>query len=225
MADPKSREPDEAELRAAAVAAVRRLDALGLNRGSTGNLSLRLGQGMLITPTGMGADDLQAQDLVWVGWEGRVEGHWQPSSEWHFHQAIYRQRPGLQAVVHTHSVHATALACLRRGLPAFHYMVAVAGGDSVPCVPYHLFGTEALSAAVAAAFQVRDACILANHGLVAAGATLAQAMKVVQEIESLCEVYLKALAVGEPVVLTAAEMADVIERFRSYGRSARRGAA
>jgi L-fuculose-phosphate aldolase len=213
---------EEGRLREQAVAAVRRLDALGMNRGSTGNLSLRAGDGMLVTPTGMGADDLRPQDLVWLGWDGTLRGDWQPSSEWHFHRAIYQARPTLHAVVHTHSVHATALASLRRGLPSFHYMVAVAGGHDVPCVPYHLFGTEALSDAVAAAFAERDACLLANHGLVAAGATLAQAMKVVQEIESLCEAYLKALAVGEPVLLTRAQMDEVIERFRHYGRASRR---
>ena len=216
---------EEDDLRQAAVDAMQRLDSLGMNRGSTGNLSLRLqrlGQpGMLITPTGMGAADLRAQDLVWLGFEGQCVGDWQPSSEWHFHQAIYRARADLHAVVHAHSTHATTLACLRRSLPAFHYMVAVAGGDDVPLVPYHLFGTEVLSQGVAAALQQRNACLLANHGLVAAGASLAQALKLVQEIESLCQVYLQALAVGEPVLLSAAEMAEVIERFRSYGKSAR----
>jgi L-fuculose-phosphate aldolase len=212
---------NDLELRQQAVTAMRRLDALGMNRGSTGNLSLRRGAGMWITPTGMGADELRPQDLVWLGWDGTLRGDWQPSSEWHFHQAIYTARPDLQAIVHTHSVHATALACLRRDLPPFHYMVAVAGGDSVPCVPYHLFGTEALSAAVAQAMLGRVACLLANHGLVAAGATLERAMKVVQEIESLCRTYLQALAVGEPVLLSTDEMAAVIERFRSYGKSAR----
>lgn len=211
--------PDDAQ---AAVAAVRRLDALGMNRGSSGNLSLRRGEGMLITPTGMGADDLRPEDMVWRGWDGRLEGAWQPSSEWHFHQAIYRARPELHAVVHTHSVHAAALACLRRELPAFHYMVAVAGGHDVPCVPYHVFGSEALSMAVAAAFADRDACLMANHGLVAAGASLARAMKVAQEIESLCEVYLKALAVEEPALLTRAQMDAVIEKFRGYGMAAAR---
>jgi len=207
--------------RQAAVAAIRRLDALGMNRGSTGNLSLRSGAGMWITPTGMGADELRPQDLVWLGWDGTLRGDWRPSSEWHFHQAIYAARPDLQAIVHAHSVHATALACLRRPLPAFHYMVAVAGCDSVPCVPYHLFGTEALSLAVAQAMLDRDACLLANHGLVAAGTTLQRAMKVAQEIESLCETYLRALAVGEPVLLSADEMSAVIERFRRYGKAAR----
>jgi L-fuculose-phosphate aldolase len=215
----------EAALRDAAVLAIRKLDALGMNRGSTGNLSLRLHfdqqAGMLITPTGMGADDLRAQDMVWVGFDGTRRGDWQPSSEWHFHQAIYQARPDLQAVVHTHSTYAAALACLRRELPPFHYMIAVAGGDSVPCVPYFLFGTEALSQAVALAMMDRDACLLANHGLIAAGPSLSKAMKVVQEIESLCQVYLQALAVGEPAVLSKEEMQQVIEKFRSYGQVAR----
>jgi L-fuculose-phosphate aldolase len=212
----------ELALREQLTAALRRLDALGMNRGSTGNLSHRLGAGMLITPTGMGADDLRPRDLVWLGDDGTLRGDWQPSSEWHFHRATYAARPDLHAIVHTHSVNATALACLERGLPAFHYMVAVAGGDSVPCTAYHTFGTEALSLAVAGALADRDACLMAHHGLVAAGPTLARAMKVAQEIEALCEVYLKALAVAEPAVLSAAQMAEVIDRFRSYGKTARR---
>ena len=209
-----------AALREAAIAALRRLDALGLNRGSTGNLSLHDGAGMWITPTGMGADDTGADDLVWLGWDGAVRGRWQPSSEWHFHHAVYAARPDVGAVVHTHSVHATALACLERPLPPFHYMVAVAGGDSVPCVPYRLFGTEALSRLVADALRERDACLLAHHGLVAAGPTLARAMKVALEIESLCETYLKALAVAEPPLLSPAQMAEVIGRFGAYGQPA-----
>ncbi|MBL8344824.1 MAG: class II aldolase/adducin family protein [Rubrivivax sp.] len=217
---------EERPLREALVAALRRLDTLGMNRGSTGNLSHRsaTGQGLWITPTGMGAGEIGADDLVWLDFDGRSRGRWKPSSEAPFHQAVYAARPDLHAVVHCHSVNATALACLRRGLPSFHYMVAVAGGDSVPCVPYHLFGTEALSRAVAAAFVDRDACLLANHGLVAAGPTLAKAMKVALEIESLAEVYLKALAVGEPARLDAAQMAEVIEKFRHYGQPAPGGA-
>lgn len=209
------------ELRASAVAAVRRLDALGLNRGSTGNLSVRGQQdaaGYWITPTGMEPGDLHAADLVWMAGDGSVQGAWQPSSEWPFHGAIYRARPDLHTVVHMHSVHATALACLRRELPAFHYMVAVAGGDSVPCTAYHMFGTEALSRAVAEAFVDRHACLMANHGLVAGGTSLAHAMKVAVEVEALCETYLKALAAGEPALLTREQMVAVIERFRTYGR-------
>jgi L-fuculose-phosphate aldolase len=213
---------DERPLREGLSAALRRLDSLGMNRGSTGNLSHRsaAGASLWITPTGMGADEVGPDDLVWLDFEGRSRGRWKPSSESPFHRAVYAARPDLHAVVHCHSVNATALACLRRELPSFHYMVAVAGGDSVPCVPYHLFGTEALSQAVAAAFVDRDACLLANHGLVAAGPTLAKAMKVALEIESLCEVYLKTLAVGEPAQLDASQMAAVIEKFRHYGQPA-----
>ena len=210
---------DEVGLREQMLAAIRKLDRLGMNRGSTGNVSQRHADGMLITPTGMGADELRAQDLVWLGADGRLRGEWQPSSEWHFHQAVYARRPDLHAIVHTHSVNATALAVLGRGLPAFHYMVAVAGGDSVPCTAYHTFGSQALSKAVATALADRDACLLGNHGLVAAGASLARAMKVAQEVEALCEVYLKALAVGEPNPLGSEQMAEVIEKFRSYGKA------
>jgi len=214
---------DDRPLREQLVATVRRLDALGLNRGSTGNVSARgsAGGGCWITPTGMGAE-VSADDLVWLGDDGSARGAWQPSSEAPFHRAIYGARPDLQAVVHVHSTHATALACLRRPLPAFHYMVAVAGGRDVPCTPYHLFGTEALSQAVAAALADRHACLMANHGLVAGGRSLEHAATVTLEIESLCEVYLEALAVGEPAILSAEEMAAVIERFRSYGQTRRR---
>ena len=219
----------DADLRASALAAVRRLDALGLNRGSTGNLSLRAAEGasdaaggFWITPTGTAPEDLVADDFVWLGDDGEVKrGAWAPSTEWPFHGAVYRARPDLHAVVHMHSPHATALACLRRPLPAFHYMVAVAGGNSVPCTPYHLFGTEALSHAVAEAFADRNACLMANHGLVAGGATLAHALKVALEIEALCGIYLQALAVGEPALLSVTEMLEVIEKFKSYGKARR----
>ncbi len=216
---------DETLQREQAVAALLRLDRLGLNRGSTGNLSLRCTRqrqhGMLITPTGMGANDLRAVDLVWVGPEGEVQGDWLPSSEWHFHQAIYATRGDVQAVVHTHSIHATALACLERELPAFHYMVAVAGGDTVPLAPYHAFGSVELSQAVAAAMSNRDACLMSHHGLVAAGSSLAAAMKVAIEVEALCEIYLKLLAVAEPAILSGEQMAEVLAKFRHYGQTRR----
>ena len=215
----------DAALRADLVACVRRLDARGLNRGSTGNASVRdaAGQGVWITPTGMGAE-LEPDDLVWLSLDGaQVRGRWHPSSAWHIHLAAPRPRAGRTAVLHTHSPHATALACLRRPLPAFHYMVAIAGADEVPLVPYHLFGTEALSQGVGAAMASVDACLLANHGLIAAGDSLARAEKVLAEIEALCGIYLQALAVGEPVLLSAAEMAAVHARFRGYGRAQRAG--
>ncbi|MBL8331265.1 MAG: class II aldolase/adducin family protein [Rubrivivax sp.] len=196
-----------------------RLDALGMNRGSTGNASVRAAEGgFWVTPTGLSAADLTLERLVWIDAQGRAQGPLQPSSEWHFHQAIYRRREDLHAVLHTHSVNATALACLRRELPAFHYMVAIAGGDNVPCTPYRLFGTEALSEAVAEAFGGRQACLMANHGLVAGGRDMAQAMKVLVEIEALCGIYLQALAVEEPRCLSRAQMAEVIDKFKTYGQ-------
>lgn len=213
---------DDDALRSELVATVRRLDARGLNRGSTGNASVRdaAGQGLWITPTGMGAE-VEPDDLVWLSLDGTQQrGRWQPSSEWHFHLAAQRARAGRRAVLHTHSPHATALACLRRELPPFHYMVAIAGADRVPLVPYHLFGTEALSQGVGAAMAVVDACLLAHHGLIAAGDSLARAEKVLAEIEALCGIYLQALAVAEPPLLSAAEMAEVLARFASYGRAA-----
>ena len=187
--------------------AIRKLDALGLNRGSTGNLSLRCARGgvdgMLITPTGMGADDLRAQDMVWVGFDGTVQGDWLPSSEWHFHQAILlrRRRPaggGAHAFGQRH----------RAGLPGTRAAaLPLHGGGGrratrMPCMPYHTFGSRgAVGRPWRRRSRDRNACLLAHHGLVAAGATLAQAMKIAIEIESLCEVYLKALAVAEPARL------------------------
>lgn len=209
-------EPDP---RCSLVQAVRRLDALGLNRGSTGNVSLRHGGGMLITPTGADAATLTAEDMVFVARDGSIEGRWQPSSEWQFHSAVYALRADVLAVVHTHSTFATALACLDRPLPPFHYMVAVAGGDSVPCVPYHTFGSQALSDAVACGLADRNACLLAHHGLVACGGSLAKAMKIAIEVEALCQIYLAALAVGEPAALGREEMARVIEKFKTYGKT------
>ena len=208
----------EGAARQSIVDAARRLDALGLNRGSTGNISLRCGSGMLITPTGMSADESGPDELVWLGFDGSRRGRLKPSSEWHLHQALYEARPELNAVVHTHATHATALACLRRDLPAFHYMVAVAGGDSVRCAPYRLFGTEALSQVALQAMQGRKACLLATHGLLSAGSSLREAMKITVEIESLCQTYLAALAAGDPVLLGPDEMAAVLDRFRSYGQ-------
>jgi L-fuculose-phosphate aldolase len=215
----------ESTLKSGLVAVVRRLELLGLNRGTTGNVSARSAAGgFWITPTGMDVAALSPGRLVRVGDAGEVlGGRWQPSSEWAFHAAIYRQRPDLHAVIHVHSTHATALSCLRRKLPAFHYMVAIAGGDDVPLVPYHLFGTQALSRAVRKAFVSRQAALLANHGLVTAGQDLAQSLKVCVEVESLCQSYLLALASGRPRLLGRAEMGAVLERFRSYG-SARRPA-
>lgn len=213
---------DEAAARESIVAAMRRLDALGLNRGSTGNASLRFARegrpGMLITPTGADAASLQAADLCWVGDDGTRQGPWAPSSESPLHRSAYLARPDANAVLHTHAEHATALGCIGRALPAFHYMVAVAGGDDVPLVPYAGFGSEALAQGVAQALRSRRACLLAQHGLVSAGTTMAQALAIMVEVESLCRTYLLALAAGAPAILDGTEMARVVRRFDEYGR-------
>lgn len=212
---------EESRLRQSLAAAARRLNVLGLNRGATGNLSARLGKAMLITPSGMPAEEMKAKDLVRMDFDGRARGRWQPSTEWRFHAALYKARPGFNAVVHTHSVHATALACLGRGIPPFHYMVAIAGGPEVRCAPYRLFGTEELSDAVVEAMAGRKACLLAHHGLVAAGAALAEGMKIAVELEALAEIYMKALSVAKPRHLTAQQMRLAISKFSRYGQPAR----
>ena len=199
-------------------AAMGRLEALGLNRGSSGNLSVRADDGLVVTPSGVAPAALTAEAMVAM----TIDGVWpegrQPSSEWRFHRDIYRARGEVGAVVHVHSPFATALACLGREIPAFHYMVAVAGGESIRCAPYATFGTQDLSDHALAALDGRRACLLANHGLIAVGADLDGAVRMTIEVESLAEQYWRALQVGEPVLLDATEMAVVLEKFASYGR-------
>ncbi len=196
------------------------MEASGLNRGTSGNVSCRDGDHFLVTPSGLPVEKLTPAGIVAVGFDGQVIGPGKPSSEWHFHRDILRSRPEIHAVVHTHSPHATALACLREDLPPFHYMVAIAGGESVRCAPYALFGTEALSQHALAALDGRKACLLANHGLIALGRDLDEALAIAVEIESLCAQYLLARQVGAPALLSAAQMREVIAKFEGYGRNA-----
>lgn len=207
--------------REALIATARRLNPSGLNQGTSGNLSQRVDEGFLITPTGMDYDVLQPEDLVLMRFDGSHEGLRLPSSEWRFHRDILASRPEVQAVLHTHSLHSTALACLRRGIPAFHYMVSMAGGSDIRCAPYATFGTEELSRHAVAALEGRKACLLANHGLITVGPNLAAAFKLAVEVETLAAMYLRALQVGEPVLLDEAEMAVVLEKFRTYGQQPR----
>lgn len=209
---------NETELRSELVRIAKRLDEHGLNRGTSGNLSVRFGEGMLITPSGMGAEGLGEDDIVFVNMDGAARGRWQPSSEWLFHRDIYAQRPEVDAVVHTHSVAATALACLRKDIPPFHYMIALIGGDTIRCAKYATFGTQELSDNALAALQGRKACLLANHGMIAAGADLAEGLRITVEVETLSEMYLRALQAGEPVLLSAAEFQAAKKRFASYGK-------
>lgn len=210
---------DSLVLRQGIIDACHELERTGLNRGTSGNISCRDGEYLLITPSGVPVKQMWPESIVAMDFSGQVAGSGKPSSEWHFHLDLLKNRPELNAIVHTHSPHATALACLREDLPPFHYMIAIAGGDTVRCAPYALFGTETLSAQVLKAMKERKACLLANHGLIAAGRDLDEAMAVAIEIESLCEQYLVARQVGQPALLSPEEMQAVMERFRSYGRN------
>lgn len=193
----------------------------GLSPGRSGNVSRRFGEGMLITPSGLAYETLSSDDIVFVGPAGeRRNGERKPSSEWRFHLAIYAARADVSAVVHTHSLNATVLACAHREIPAFHYMVAVAGGKNIPLVPYATFGTEALSRHVVKGLKKRNACLMANHGQVAVGASCAGALELASEVELLAEQYAKVLAIGKPKVLDSDEMERVIELFEGYGQKA-----
>jgi L-fuculose-phosphate aldolase len=209
---------NETELRAALAETARRSARQGLNPGSSGNVSVRLSGGFLVTPSGLPNDTLQAGQMVAVDMEGRPRGDLKPSSEWRIHRDIYRARPEVHAVVHAHSPYAVSLACLRRDIPSFHYMIAAAGGKDIRCAGYATFGTQPLSDNVLAALQDRRACLMANHGMVAVGASLDAALSLAMEVEELCAQYWRASLMGEPVLLDDAEMDEVLERFRHYGQ-------
>lgn len=196
------------------------LNAKGVNQGMSGNLSVRCDNGYLITPSGMAYDQCTPDDMVWMGFDGAVDGRRKPSSEWRFHHDILASRPEIGAVIHTHSRFATTLACLQRDIPAFHYMIAMAGGNSIRCTPYATFGTQVLSDLALAALQGRKACLLGNHGLIVLGETLQRALALTIEVESLCEMYWRTLQIGQPILLSDAEMAVVQEKFKHYGSNA-----
>jgi L-fuculose-phosphate aldolase len=198
------------------LAAARRLSALGLNQGTAGNLSLRLNDGLLITPSSLSSERMGLDDLVELDAHGRVlraaPGR-RPSSEWRLHADILRSRPEVQAVVHCHSIRATALACHGSGIPPFHYMVVQAGGADIRCAPYATFGGQELSDGALAALGGRRACLLAHHGQVTLGRDLDQALQLAVEVETLAHMYLETRRLGEPPLLDAAEMARVAERM------------
>ena len=211
----------EAAARQAVVETALGMSRRGLSPGRSGNVSCRWLDGMLITPSGMAYDAIRPADVAFVGPDGSpAAGTRKPSSEWRFHLAAYEARPDMHAVVHTHSLHAVVLACARQPIPAFHYMVAIAGGTDIPCVPYATFGTEELAAHVASGLARRNACLMANHGQIAIATTLPAALELAAEVEVLAEQYYKVLALGKAHVLSDAEMANVLERFKSYGQRA-----
>jgi len=202
------------------IGCARRLDALGFMPSKSGNVSVRTAGGFRVTPSSLPYAALTEGDLVEVALDGSVlHGHRRPSSEWRLHAAIYAARPEAKALVHTHSPRATALSCARRGLPPFHYMIALAGGDDIPCSAYATFGTQELAEAAAVALAGRRACLLANHGVVAIGSGLAAAETLAREVENLASEYLDLLQAGlAPVLLTAEEMVAVTAQFGGYGR-------
>jgi len=207
----------DAALRQRIVATARRMNELGINNGASGNVSARVEGGFLVTPSGIPYEALEPADIVHVGTNGHATGHREPSTEWRFHHDIYATRPEAGAVVHTHSAFATTLACLERGIPAFHYEVAFAGGKDIRCAPYRTFGTQELSDAALAALADRRACLLAHHGVIAFGKDLDDALRLADKVEALARLYWQALQVSEPAILDDAEMARIVERFRHYG--------
>jgi L-fuculose-phosphate aldolase len=219
---------DEPILRNAVVTTARAMNSLHINRGKSGNVSARWQQdgfdGYLITPTGLAYADTTVADIVAMSIDGDerdATGPWLPSSEWRFHRDIYRARNDIGAVVHAHAPFATTLACLDRGIPPFHYMIAMAGGRDIRCAPYATFGTQALSDHALAALAGRRACLLAHHGMIACGATPGQALALAVEVETLAEMYWRALQIAEPALLSDDEMDIVMEKFRTYGQPRR----
>jgi L-fuculose-phosphate aldolase len=209
----------EAALRGELVATMRAMETRGLNRGTSGNVSARWGEGMLVTPTGIVPDALTPESIVYVDANGDATGDYRPSSEWRMHAGIYDHRADARAVVHCHARHATILACAGREIPPMHYMVLVSGGPSVRVAPYATFGSDALARGVVATLDGRRACLMANHGLIALGASPRQALAITEEVEEQAAVYLGTLAIGGPILLSDAQMADVAAAFQSYGQT------
>ena len=207
---------DETCLREQLLATARAMNSLGLNQGAAGNVSVRCRNGLLITPSALPYDRCTPADLVWMDETGRAEDSRKPSSEWRMHRDIYGRFPEAAAILHAHAVHCTALACLERPIPAFHYMVALAGGDSIRCAPYATFGTQALSDRAIEALTDRRAALLGHHGMICHAGDLVQVLALAVEVETLARMYLLALQVGEPPLLSATEMAEVLVRFKAY---------
>jgi L-fuculose-phosphate aldolase len=211
----------DAALRAGIFATCREMNRIGLNQGTSGNLSHRIPDGLLITPTSLPYERMRPADIVAMAFDGTYEGRHRPSSEWRFHRDILKSRPDVNVVLHTHSTYSTTLSVHERGIPAFHYMVAVAGGTDIRCSAYACFGTQELSERALEALDGRTACLLGHHGLIVLADTFEKALWRAVEVETLAKMYVHALAIGEPPRLGEAEMAQVIEQIRrmSYGQA------
>ncbi len=209
----------EGELRQAIVAACRAMNALGINQGTSGNIGVRHGDVMLISPSAVPYEDMAAEQIAAMplAGDGAWSGPLPPSTEWRMHRAILRARPEMGAVVHGHPPFATALAIARREIPPCHYMIAAFGGATIRCAPYATFGTEELAHHALAALDGRNACLLANHGVVVCGPTLARTMWLAVELETLARQYFHTLLIGGPTLLPGAAIAATAEKLGSYG--------
>ena len=193
------------------------MNASGLNQGTSGNVSVRCDDGMLITPSGMDYANLVEDDIVWMDFDGNRKDGRKPSSEWRFHAAIYTHRAEAGAILHAHPVNCAALACQGKGIPAFHYMIAVAGGKDIRCSGYATFGTPELSDFVIKALENRKACLMAHHGLTCFDNDLPGALALATEVEHLADIYIRILSIGEPHFIDDEEMAKVLNKFSAYG--------
>jgi L-fuculose-phosphate aldolase len=211
--------PSSEDLRHKLLATARAMNGLGLNQATSGNLSVRCGDGFLITPSALAYQDCTPADVVWLDCFGqpkdKVEQR-KPSSEWRMHRDIYRHHPKAGCILHAHSPYCSVLACLERPIPPFHYMVAVAGGDNIRCAPYATFGTQELSDKVIEALRERRAALLAHHGMICCAADLDRVLELAVEVENLARVYVLALQVTEPPLLSSEQMAAVLRRFQEY---------
>lgn len=204
------------------VAAARQMNALDINQGTSGNISVRHGKDILITPSAVPYEKLrpiEIAEMPLAGGSGKWKGPCPPSSEWRMHLGILSARPDAQAVVHAHPPYATALAMARREIPACHYMVAVFGASPIRCAPYVAYGTAELASAAVEALEGREACLLANHGVIVLGPTLERAMWLAVELETLARQYFLSLQIGGPMLLTAEEMAAIRDRIAAYGQA------
>lgn len=208
----------ETDLRLKMIETCLRMNSTGLNQGTAGNLSVRTERGFLITPSSLPYEDMVPEDIVAMEFDGTYEGR-RPSSEWRFHRDILKNRPDINVVLHCHSVYATTLACQHRAIPAFHYMVGIAGGSTIRCADYATFGTQALSDAALRALEGRTACLLGQHGQISLGTSMEKALWLATEVETLSRIYVQALPLGEPPVLDDEEMERVIAQMErmSYG--------
>ncbi|OCW56031.1 class II aldolase/adducin family protein [Hoeflea olei] len=208
----------ELKLRTELIEACRAMNGLGINKGTAGNISVRHGDGFLISPTGIPYDKLVPEHVVQMNWDAEYEGDVRPSSEWRFHRDILRSRPDLNAVVHTHSTNATSVSILNKDIPAVHYAIAAAGGPTIRCAPYEIFGSQELADRILVALEGRRACLLAHHGVIAAHVSIGRALSLAVSVEELATHYLNCLPMGEPPVLTDVQIADVVEKFKTYGQ-------